>query len=86
MVDSVSNFASQAFGNAQRKPSAQGNANSLTNIKSNKAAKEAILQQIEQTASQGRSLMERSSSTAALSANPAPDSNLPRGSLVDFVV
>lgn len=82
MVNSVSNFTSQSFAQAQK----NSDAKSSTALKSNKAAKEAIMQQLEETATQGKNLMQHASSANALNATPAPDSNLPRGSLIDIIV
>jgi len=86
MVNTISNFVNQTFTNIQKDKSAHNGKGNLSTLKTNKTAKQAIMQQLEETANRGKNLMQRSNSATALSANSAPDSNLPRGSLVDFVV
>ena len=87
MVNPLSDLLAQSFASTQKKPVSQQPAqNNLSTLKTNKVAKQAIMEQLEQTATQGKNLMKRSDSASALSASAAPSSNLPRGSLVDFLV
>ena len=86
MVNTISDLATQAFLSAQKNKPSQNGSRALVPKKANNAAKQAIMQQLDQTAEQGKNLMQRSATANAIASSPAPDRNLPRGSLIDIIV